>query len=97
MNHIHIGPMELYGCKEALARLEPFIDGELPRDERRRVSFHLVICRNCAPLFRFESRLDGTVRQSLNESEVGAPPELHAKVQRALQQARLADQSPPTE
>ncbi|BCM94023.1 hypothetical protein IAD21_05918 [Abditibacteriota bacterium] len=93
MNRIHIGPIDLYGCPEAQERLEPYLDGELPPDERRRVSFHLTICRECAPLFRFEARLDGSVRQSLNEAE--PPPELHAKVHSMLQQARDASQAPP--
>ncbi len=91
MNRLHIGPIDLYGCQEARARLEPYLDGELPDNERRQISFHLVICRDCAPLFRFESRLDGSVRQGLNETQ--PPPDLHAKVQSALRQARDTDTS----
>ena len=91
MNRIHIGPLDLYGCQEALALMEPYIDGELPRDERRRISFHLVICRQCAPLFRFEERLDVAVRQGLSDSE--PPPDLHAKVQNVLQGERPSEQS----
>lgn len=92
MNRIHIGPLDLYGCQDALALLEPYMDGELPRDERRRVSFHLVICRQCAPLFRFEERLDVAVRQGL--SDVEPPRDLHVKVQTALQGARASDERP---
>ena len=95
MNRIHIGPLDLYGCQEVVALLEPYIDGELPRDERRRVSFHLVICRQCAPLFRFEERFDGVVRQGLNDAEL--PADLHAKLHNVLQEARSSDQPPPTD
>jgi len=76
MNRITFGPLELYGCYEAVQRLEPFLDGELPRVERRRVAVHIAICFQCKPLFRFEKRLDGRVRESLGEAAV--PEELGA-------------------
>lgn len=86
MNRIRIGPIDLYGCQEARERLEPYIDGELPHGERRRVDFHLVICRECAPLFRFEMRLDSHVRQGLGD--VDTPPDLYTKMQGVLRRAR---------
>ena len=93
MNRIHIGPLDLYGCREAQERMEPYLDGELARIERRRVAFHLVICRECALLFRFEERLDGRIRLELNQTE--APPEVHGKVQDALKRARESNESNP--
>lgn len=95
MNRIHIGPLDLYGCQEAVALLEPYIDGELPHDERRRVSFHLVICRQCAPLFRFEECFDVAVRQGL--SDTTPPDDLHAKVHSALHGTHPPDHSSHTE
>ncbi len=93
MNRIHIGRLDLYGCHEARERLEPFLDGELARQEKRRVAFHLVICRECALLFRFEERLDGRVREGLSQTE--APSELHEKMREALKHAREAEKLPP--
>ncbi len=86
MNRIALGPLEFYGCADAVLRLEPYLDGELPRVERRRVAFHVAICRHCGPRFRFEARLDGRVRESLGEA--GVPDEVGTRVRAALDEVR---------
>lgn len=89
MNRIHFGPLDLYGCSDAVARLEPFLDGELPLAQRRKVAFHLRICRECAPLFRFEAGLNSRIEETLSSAPL--QNETRALVERALSEARGSD------
>lgn len=70
--------LDIYGCHEALARLDDFIDRELSEDESRRVAAHLRICRECASKFRFQEELVAGLREKIarvetpQDAEVGA-------------------------
>lgn len=78
MRRIHFLGIDLYGCKEALDRLDDYIDHELPSDETRKVAQHLKICPHCSRKFRFEQELMGGLRIKLLHLSV--PDEL-AQVQ----------------
>ena len=72
-----------YTCREAFARLEDYLDRELPADEIDKVEEHLRICEICAPEFAFEERVVGTIRQKL--LRVDAPSELQARIKRLIE------------
>lgn len=69
-------------CREALARLDFYIDRELSPREQKLVARHLKICHHCARKFRFESEIVVGLRQKLERIE--APTELLAKIRAAL-------------
>jgi anti-sigma factor (TIGR02949 family) len=41
-------------CREVMAKLWDFIDGELPRAEFEAIRGHLAECRRCYPHYAFE-------------------------------------------
>ena len=73
----------LYTCKEALARLDDYVDRELSPDEIKRVARHLKICHECARKFAFEESLLRQMRLKLQR--IAAPPELIARITSALE------------
>jgi anti-sigma factor RsiW len=66
-------------CREVLARLSDYLDGELAAAERARVEEHLRGCDGCA---RFGGELRATVR-ALRE-HLGVVPEVPSAVQHRL-------------
>jgi anti-sigma factor (TIGR02949 family) len=62
----------LYTCKEALQRLDDYIDHELTPQERKHVQLHLKLCRKCAQKFAFEASVVAEVRAKLRRIEVPA-------------------------
>ena len=64
--------IDAYTCREAFARLEDYLDRELPTDELDKVEEHLAICEICPPEFAFEERVLGTMREKLLRIEVPA-------------------------
>jgi anti-sigma factor (TIGR02949 family) len=62
----------LYTCKEALQRLDDYIDRELTPQEMKRVQLHLKICRTCAKKFAVEASVIAEVRAKLRRVEVPA-------------------------
>jgi anti-sigma factor (TIGR02949 family) len=75
----HIDP---YTCREAFARLEDYLDRELPAEELDKVEEHLTICEVCAPEFAFEERVLRTIREKLLRIE--APQGLQARISRLI-------------
>ena len=69
-------------CKEALRRLDDYIDRELTLDEMERVQRHLALCRTCARKFAFEARVLSDVREKLQRIE--APEDLVESLLRSL-------------
>lgn len=57
MLRIKVGTLDIYGCREALERLDDYVDRELSPEEERRVRQHLKICRQCAQKFKFQQDL----------------------------------------
>jgi mycothiol system anti-sigma-R factor len=50
-------------CDEALAELEAYLDGELPREARGRVESHLLECSPCFSRGEFRRRVREIVRR----------------------------------
>ena len=71
-----------YTCREAFARLEDYLDRELPADELDKVEEHLALCEVCAPEFAFEERVVRTMREKLLRVEV--PAGLQARINRLI-------------
>lgn len=69
-------------CKEAVARLDDYIDRELSPREMNLVVRHLKICAHCAHHFRFEAEIVAGLRAKLGRIE--APPELLQKIRASL-------------
>jgi anti-sigma factor (TIGR02949 family) len=65
-------PTDAYRCREAFARLEDYVDRELPADELDKVDEHLRICETCAGEFAFEERVLDTMREKLKRIDVPA-------------------------
>ncbi len=57
MNRIKLLGLDIYGCREALERLDDYVDHELSPEEDKKVRQHLVICRHCLHKFKFQEEL----------------------------------------
>ena len=57
MLRIKLLGLDIYGCREALERLDDYIDHELSPEEERKVAQHLKICRHCLGKFEFQQEL----------------------------------------
>lgn len=56
-------------CKEALARLDDYVDRELSPRETQLVERHLKICRHCTEIFAFETDFIDEVKQKVQHIE----------------------------
>lgn len=72
----------LLTCKEAIVRLDDYIDHELSPHETRLVARHLKICLHCAQRFRFEAEIVVGLRAKLGH--IQAPPDLLERICAAL-------------
>lgn len=68
----------ILSCKEAIARLDDYIDRELSPREQVLVARHLKFCHRCAERFRFEAEIVDGLRAKLERIE--APPELLGRI-----------------
>lgn len=84
MQRLKFGPIDLYGCREALARLDDYVDRELSASETAKVRFHLRLCHECARKFAFEADLNLGLREKLQRLDV--PESLKEKVARGIQE-----------
>lgn len=64
----------ILSCKEAIARLDDYIDRELSPREQILVARHLKFCRQCARRFRFEAEIVAGLRAKLGH--IKAPSDL---------------------
>jgi len=62
MHRIKFLGLDIYGCHEALARLDDYIDRELSPEETHKVQQHLRICRECAHKFASEAELVAAIK-----------------------------------
>lgn len=93
MRRIHFLGIDLYGCKEALERLDDYVDRELSPEETQKVAQHLKICHHCAKKFRFEQELVGGLRAKLQHLSVpDGLGRLKEKVAAALEAERQGHQ-----
>lgn len=73
-------PDEPFLCEEALERLEPSLDGDLPPEEEARLQAHLARCPSCAA----ESALAAGIQRELRALPLhDCPPEVLERVRRA--------------
>lgn len=70
-------------CKEALARLDDYLDRRLDAREMRLVEKHLRICRHCAQRFNFEKTFSDELRAKVGR--VQASENLKTKIHNALE------------
>ncbi len=72
----------ILSCKEAIARLDDYIDRELSPREMKLVARHLKICHACAGRYRFETEIVAGLRAKIEQ--IQAPPELLDKIRVSL-------------
>jgi anti-sigma factor (TIGR02949 family) len=77
--------IDRYTCEETIRRLDDYLDRELAPHEMQLVREHLEICAVCASEYAFEASALKQVRDKLHR--ITAPPDLLARVSRALKQA----------
>lgn len=73
---------EMLSCAEALARLQEFLDGELPTLTCDEVERHFEVCTRCWPHLRLEEHFRERVQEALGRCDV--PGSLRARVVEAL-------------
>jgi anti-sigma factor (TIGR02949 family) len=69
------------GCEDALARLEAYLDGELPNADVDEIADHLAACYPCTDRATFEEQLRAIVRRECVEQ---APPSLLERIRSHL-------------
>ena len=74
-------------CREALDRLEEYLDGELGEDRLAEIATHLAACFPCGDRAQFEHRLRIIVRERAIE---GAPAGLADKVRIRVRQVDIS-------
>ena len=72
-------------CPDVQKFIHAFLDGEFDEREQVRVRAHLQTCKQCRTMAQFEERLRQRLRQE--QPKVVAPPELRARIRRALDDA----------
>jgi len=78
--------IDRYTCEETIRRLDDYLDRELTPHELQLVNEHLEVCAMCASEYAFEARALERLRDKLRH--ISAPPDLLAKVSRALNRTR---------
>jgi mycothiol system anti-sigma-R factor len=68
-------------CKEAVARLYHFLDGELTQERRSIIQRHLDACSDCIEAFEFEVELRVAIARGCREA---VPEALRARVFNAI-------------
>lgn len=61
---------EMSDCERSLARIQEFLDGELPDEERGEVAEHFQVCARCYPHLKLEEEFREKVRCALAKPEV---------------------------
>jgi mycothiol system anti-sigma-R factor len=70
---------EMANCKETIAELDRFLDGELTDDLRVRIHAHLSGCTDCLSAFDFQAELKAAIRRKCSNDPL--PPSLRDKLQ----------------
>lgn len=73
-------------CREALARLYEYLDGELTGENEGEIRRHLEICQACYPGFCFGRAFRDALRRAA-QGQPAAPDELRSKVAELLRSA----------
>lgn len=69
-------------CREALSRIELFLDGELVGEASIEVHEHVEACSPCSERAEFQRHLKDLLRSACHDCEL--PPELAARLQAFL-------------
>jgi hypothetical protein len=99
MLRIKILGLDIYGCREALERLDDYVDHELSPEEERKVRQHLKICRYCLSKFKFQEELLAGLRSKVQAIPASADVEdLQNKISVLLKQEVKpgSDSKPPS-
>jgi anti-sigma factor (TIGR02949 family) len=87
-------------CKETIAELDRFLDGELTDDFRSHIHAHLAGCTDCLSAFDFQAELKAAIRRKCSNEPL--PPGLLTKIQACFDttsgdaSSEAADDSPTT-
>jgi anti-sigma factor (TIGR02949 family) len=74
--------INLYTCREALERLNDYLDRELSSREMQLVERHLKICRQCTHKFNFEAELLTELRAKIGRLDM--PSDLMDRISASL-------------
>ena len=74
------GP-EIVGCREAMAKLYSFLDGDLTEQRREAVQRHLDECSPCVQAYDFEAELKKVLATRCKDS---VPESLKERIYNAL-------------
>ncbi|BCM93658.1 hypothetical protein IAD21_05549 [Abditibacteriota bacterium] len=88
--------LDIYGCQEALERLDDYVDHELSPEETQKVRQHLKLCHHCARKFSFEEELIAGMKSKAQRIQLPADVDaFKAKINALLKQeaAPESDQS----
>ncbi len=80
--------MSKHACDDAIARIYPYLDGEVTVLRRLLVRRHLRRCPPCDGAFAFEQRLKVVVRERTREE---VPPEMLDRLRTYLGEAGAVD------
>jgi len=72
-------------CPDVQKFIHAYLDGEFDDHEQVLVRAHLQTCQECRSIAQFEEKLRHRLRQE--QPEVVAPPQLRARIRRALDEA----------
>ena len=70
-------------CKEALAKLDDYVDRELSQKDISDIRKHLSICKHCASKFAFEEGLIEGLKSKVRR--IAAPPDLLQGIMEAIE------------
>ena len=70
--------LTLYSCRDAIKRLDDYVDREINATELARVEIHLKFCRSCSKKFKFEREILAGIRAKL--SLVAMPNDLQKRI-----------------
>ncbi len=70
--------LTFYSCRDAIKRLDDFLDRELTETELFRVERHLKLCHSCSKKFKFEQEIVQGIRKKL--AQVTLPADLQNKI-----------------
>lgn len=84
MFRIKVLGLDIYGCREALERLDDYTDRELSPGETGKVEQHLKLCHECARKFKFERELVDGLRAKVERTEPTDTPSVTALKERII-------------
>jgi mycothiol system anti-sigma-R factor len=75
-------------CREALERLEAYLDGELPDTKLHQIRDHLTACYPCTDRASFEEQVRALVRRECHDA---APSDLLGRIRVRLEAGEIAE------